>query len=264
MLRKPLAILVDIWFSFGGGTHLEPALRTVDLTKRFGALTAVDRVNISVRRGEIFGLLGPNGAGKTTIMRILSGILVPSSGTAEVSGVDVRSDPESVKRHVGYVSQRFALYDELTVSESLHFFGSLYNVGEDEKHRNIEDLLTLVQLQSEKDRLVRNLSGGTKQRLALACALVHKPRLLLLDEPTAGVDPILRRVFWDYFRHLVRQGVTVFLNTHYMDEAGHCDRVGLMHQGRMIAVGAPSELIGESEEDSLEDAFVKLITGGDT
>jgi ABC-2 type transport system ATP-binding protein len=168
------------------------------------------------------------------------------------------------------MSQRFALYDELTAYESLDFFGSLYNMTEHDKRSSIENVLSLVQIQSESRKLVRNMSGGTKQRLALACALVHKPELLLLDEPTAGVDPVLRRIFWNYFRLLARDGVTILLNTHYMDEAGQCDRLGLIHTGRMIAVGKPDDLTrrirtveNDRREPTLEDVFIRVVEGDD-
>lgn len=203
-------------------------------------------------------------------MRMLAGILDPSEGHASILGIDVRSKPDLVKRRIGYMSQRFALYDELTAYESLDFFGSLYEMTEHERRQSIENVLSLVQIQSESGKLVRNMSGGTKQRLALACALVHKPELLLLDEPTAGVDPVLRRVFWNYFRDLTGHGVTILLNTHYMDEAGQCDRLGLIHKGRMIAVGRPDDLIRSMEaseadkrEPTLEDVFIRLVGSGD-
>jgi ABC-2 type transport system ATP-binding protein len=250
---------------------MDAAVATRDLTKRFGTFVAVDKVTFSVDRGEIFGILGPNGSGKTTTMRMLAGILQPSDGHALVLGIDVCSNPDLVKRQIGYMSQRFALYDELTAHESLDFFGSLYDMADHDRRCSIEDVLSLVQIQSESRKLVRNMSGGTKQRLALACALVHKPQLLLLDEPTAGVDPFLRRVFWDYFRSLVRKGVTILLNTHYMDEADQCDRLGLVHRGRIIAVGRPSELLKEmatsddvgKQHHTLEDIFIRLVERAD-
>jgi ABC-2 type transport system ATP-binding protein len=226
----------------------------------------VDRVTFSVHRGGIFGIVGPNGSGKTTTMRMLAGILEPSDGYASVLGIDIHSEPDLLKRKIGYMSQRFALYDELTAYESLDFFGSLYDMIDCERQQSIENVLSLVQIQSESRKLVRNMSGGTKQRLALACALVHKPELLLLDEPTAGVDPGLRRVFWNYFRDLTKSGVTILLNTHYMDEASQCDWLGLIHRGRMIAVGRPDDLLTRVRANetgkrapNLEDVFIELV-----
>ncbi len=192
---------------------------TEELTKRFGDVLAIDHVNLRVAEGEIIGLLGPNGSGKTTMVRMLCELLSPSYGSATVVGYDVTSQPERVKESIGYMPQRFSLYDDLTVTENLDFFARIYNRQRAEARRRIDDVLGIVQMIEMRNRLVRTLSGGFKQRLGLACALVHSPRLLFLDEPTAGVDPPLRRIFWDYFRKLNGEGITICVNTHYMDEA---------------------------------------------
>jgi ABC-2 type transport system ATP-binding protein len=215
---------------------------THDLTKRFRDLVAVNHVNLQVTDGEVFGLLGPNGAGKTTIVRMLCGLLTISEGTARVVGFDVSSQSEQVKKNIGYMSQSFCLYEDLTVSENLNFFARIYGLRNEEAKQRAAEVLSIVQMSDMKRRIAGVLSGGLKQRLALACALVHHPKLLILDEPTAGVDPPLRRVFWTYFRDLNAQGISILLNTHYMDEAALCDRLGIMRNGNLDAVGTPDEL----------------------
>jgi ABC-2 type transport system ATP-binding protein len=214
---------------------------TTNLTRRFGHIVAVDHVNLSIDEGELFGLLGPNGAGKTTIIRLLCGLLSPTEGTAVVAGYDVALQPNLVKKRIGYMAQRFCLYEDLTVLENLNFFARIY-VEKTEAKESSEEVLEVAQLNEVRDQLARTLSGGLKQRVALACALVHHPRVIFLDEPTAGVDPPLRRVFWQYFRQLNRQGITIIVNTHYMDEATHCNRLGIMRRGRLGAIGTPEEL----------------------
>jgi ABC-2 type transport system ATP-binding protein len=213
-----------------------------NLTKRFADVVAVDHVNLRVPEGEIFGLLGPNGAGKTTVVRMLCGLLTPSEGTATVVGYDVVSQVEQVKKNIGYMSQRFCLYEDLTVTENLNFFARIYGLRKEHARKRAVEVLDIVQLTEKRNRLAGTLSGGLKQRLGLACALVHGPRLLLLDEPTAGVDPTLRQVFWSYFRKLNTQGISILINTHYMDEASQCDRLGIMRLGNLDAVGTPDEL----------------------
>lgn len=215
---------------------------THDLTKQFGDLVAVNHVNLHVRQGEIFGLLGPNGAGKTTLVRMLCGLLTISEGAASVVGYDVSTQPERVKKNIGYMSQSFCLYEDLTASENLNFFARIYGLGNEDAKKRVAEVLGIVQMREMERRLAGVLSGGLKQRLALACALVHNPKLLLLDEPTAGVDPPLRRVFWTYFRQLNTEGISILLNTHYMDEAALCDRLGIMRNGNLDAVGTPDEL----------------------
>jgi len=215
---------------------------THGLTKRFGDLVAVNHVNLHVTDGEIFGLLGPNGAGKTTLVRMLCGLLTISDGRASVVGYDVSGNPERVKKNIGYMSQSFCLYEDLTASENLNFFARIYGLGKEDAKKRVAEVLGIVQMREMEGRLAGVLSGGLKQRLALACALVHNPKLLVLDEPTAGVDPPLRRVFWTYFRELNTEGISILLNTHYMDEAALCDRLGIMRNGNLDAVGTPNEL----------------------
>lgn len=223
-------------------TALDEIISTKELTKRFGDVVAVNHMSLQVTKGEIFGLLGPNGSGKTTLVRMFCGLMTPSYGTAIVVGYDVYSQPERIKANIGYMPQRFCLYEDHTVFENLDFFARIYGLQKREARKRIGDILELVHLSGMRDRLAGTLSGGLKQRLALACALVHRPKLIFLDEPTAGIDPPLRRVFWDYFRQLNRQGITVFVNTHYMDEAVQCDRLGILREGSLVAVGSPKEL----------------------
>jgi len=217
-------------------------VETFNLTKRFGDLAAVDHLNLKIRRGEVFGFLGPNGAGKTTTIRMLCGLLTPSEGYAIVAGFDVTKFPEKVKERIGYMPQRFSLYDDLTLHENLDFFGGIYRIPAERRRARIRRVLEIVQLEDFEDKLAGELSGGLKQRLALACSLVHEPELLILDEPTAGIDPTLRKAFWRYFRDLNKEGVTLFINTHYMDEAELCDRLGLINKGRLIALDTSKNL----------------------
>jgi len=220
----------------------ENLVETFNLTKKFGDLTAVDHLNLKIRRGEVFGFLGPNGAGKTTTIRMLCGLLTPSEGYAIVAGFDVTKFPEKVKERIGYMPQRFSLYDDLTLHENLDFFGGIYRIPAGRRRARIKRVLEIVQLEEFEDKLAGELSGGLKQRLALACSLVHEPELLILDEPTAGIDPPLRKAFWRYFRDLNKEGVTLFINTHYMDEAELCDRLGLINKGRLIALDTSKNL----------------------
>jgi ABC-2 type transport system ATP-binding protein len=217
-------------------------IQTTNLTRRFGHFTAVDHVDLSIDEGELFGLLGPNGAGKTTIIRVLCGLLLPSEGTAAVAGYDVASQSNLVKQSIGYMPQRFCLYEDLTVLENLKFFARIYGQDKSEARERSDEVLAIVQLSDVENRLAGTLSGGMKQRLALACALVHHPKIVFLDEPTAGVDPPLRRIFWKYFRQLNREGMTIIVNTHYMDEATQCNRLGVMRKGRLDAIGTSDEL----------------------
>lgn len=221
---------------------MEPVVVARELTKRFGAFTAVDRVDFEVGRGEIFGFLGSNGAGKTTVIRILCGLLAPSEGSARVLGIDVATDAEAVKRRIGYMSQRFSLYEDLTVRQNLRFFGGVYGLRAGELAERQDWAIEMTGLAGREDRLTGSLPGGWKQRLALSCALLHRPPVVFLDEPTGSVDPISRRQFWRIIDQLARNGVTVFVTTHYLDEAEHCHRLALMHAGRLVALGSVAEL----------------------
>jgi ABC-2 type transport system ATP-binding protein len=223
---------------------IEPmeAVEVEGLVKRFGAFTAVDRISFSVMKGEIFGFLGPNGAGKSTTIRMLCGLLLPTEGQGRVYGFDLFTESERIKQHLGYMSQRFSLYEELTVRENLNFYGGLYGLDERAKRERNRWAMAMADLADRADEPARSLSGGWKQRLALGCALLHEPPLLFLDEPTAGVDPISRRRFWDLIYDLAGRGVTVFVTTHYLDEAEYCDRLALIDRGRIIAMGTPTEL----------------------
>ncbi len=219
-----------------------PAVELEGLTRRFGALTAVDRVSLAVARGELFGLVGPDGAGKTTTLRMLAGVLRPSEGDARILGVSVVEDPEGVKRSIAYMSQRFGLYADLTVIENLHFYADLYQVPRAERPARLERLFRFSNLGPFQDRLAGQLSGGMKQKLALSCALVHQPEVLLLDEPTFGVDPISRRDLWLIVHEMVARGVTVVVSTSYMDEAERFDRLAFLHRGRVVALDRPEAL----------------------
>jgi len=238
---------------------LDEIIFTKELTKHFGDVRALDHVNLQVEKGEIFGLLGPNGSGKTTMVRILCGLMTPTRGTATVVGFDVSSQPERVKANIGYMPQRFCLYEDHTVFENLDFLARIYGLSKDEARQRIAEVLKLVHLSEMRNRLAGTLSGGLKQRLALGSALVHRPRLLFLDEPTAGVDPPLRRIFWDYFRQLNREGITVFVNTHYMDEAAQCDRLGILSEGHLVAVGTQKTLRRKVEREEELDLLCSNV-----
>lgn len=219
-----------------------PAVTVRDLSRRFGRFLAVDRVSFDVGRGEIFGFLGSNGAGKSTTIRMLCGLLRPSSGSAVVDGIEVTRDPEEVKHRIGYMSQRFSLYELLTVQENIRFFGGMYGLDDRALLARGAYVLKMAGLEGRERTLARDLAGGWRQRLALGCALLHEPRILFLDEPTGGVDPVSRREFWRLIDGLSDQGVTVFVTTHYLDEAEHCHRLALMHAGRLAALGTVAEL----------------------
>jgi ABC-2 type transport system ATP-binding protein len=219
-----------------------PAVRIQNLVKRFGDFVAVDNVSLDVAPGEIFGFLGPNGAGKSTTIRILCGLLPPTSGEASVGGFDVRTQPEDIRRNIGYMSQKFSLYDDLTVSENIEFFGGVYGVSQEKLIARRDYVLNMAGLEDKRDMMTRLLAGGWKQRLALGCAILHEPPILFLDEPTSGVDPIARRNFWHLIYQLSAAGHTIFVTTHYMDEAEYCHRIALMYGGRIIALGSPEEL----------------------
>jgi len=213
-----------------------------DLVKRFGDFVAVDHISFRISRGEIMGFLGPNGAGKSTIIRTLCGLLRPSSGRAIVAGIDVSRDPEGVRQHIGYMSQKFSLYRDLTVAENLNFFGGIYNVPRAELRDRMRFAVDMAGLAGREHALVGTLAGGWLQRLALGCAVMHRPPILFLDEPTSGVEPASRRRFWDLIHSLASEGVTVLVSTHYMEEAEYCHRIALINHGRLIATGSPAKL----------------------
>jgi ABC-2 type transport system ATP-binding protein len=218
------------------------AVDTHELVKRFDSFVAVDHVNLQVAKGEIFGFLGPNGAGKSTTIRMLCGLLQPTSGSATVGGLDVATQSEEIKHHIGYMSQRFSLYDDLTVEENIDFFAGIYGVPRERREERKDYVLRMAGIEERRKSLTRLLSGGWKQRLALGCAILHEPPILFLDEPTSGVDPIARRTFWELIYQLSGAGHTIFVSTHYMDEAEYCHRLALMYRGKVIALGTPAEL----------------------
>ena len=242
---------------------MKPAIEVAGLTKHFGRVAAVDGISFSVRRGEVFGFLGSNGSGKTTTVRMLCGILTPTDGKGHVLGFDIYTEPESIRQAIGYMSQKFSLYQELTVEENLDFYAGTYSVPAKEAVRRKEDLIHLVELGGKERSFAGNLSGGQKQRLALACALMHQPPLLFLDEPTAGVDPVSRRNFWRILHRLAAEGVTIFVTTHYMDEAEQCHTLGFMHHGMLIGFGSPEELKTGMGVDTMEDVFVTFAERGE-
>ena len=230
-----------------------PAVEVEGLTRRFGTFTAVDDVNFRVQKGEIFGFLGPNGAGKSTTIRMLCGLLAPSSGSGWVGGYDIGTEAEQIKKNIGYMSQKFSLYEDLTVEENIDFYGGIYGLRSKRLEERKVWALTMAGLTEHRKRLTRILSGGWKQRLALACAILHEPPIIFLDEPTSGVDPISRRRFWDLIYNMADQGITVFVTTHYMEEAEYCDRIALIYNGKMIAIGSPMELKTRFMHDEIID-----------
>jgi len=235
------------------------AVETRHLTRRYGPIVAVRDLNLSIAKGEVFGLLGPNGSGKTTTIRMLCGLIAPTEGTAIVAGVDVREAPDKIKELIGYMSQRFGLYEDLTVAENMDFYGGIYGLEGPSRRGRISEVVAFLGLDRRLDQLAGTLSGGWKQRLGLACALMHQPSVLFLDEPTAGVDPAARRGFWQTIHRLAtEQGTTVIVTTHYMDEAGRCGRVALLSQGHLIALGTPDEVAQQVGGQDLEDAFIIL------
>ena len=224
----------------------ERSVAVKDLVKRFGAFTAVDRLNLEIRKGEVFGFLGPNGAGKSTTIRMLCGLLKPTSGQATVAGYDVARRPEAVRQNIGYMSQKFSLYNDLKAIENLRLFAGLYNVPQAVLGERIAWALSMAGLKGHETRITAELPGGWKQRLALGCAVLHRPPILFLDEPTSGVDPMSRRKFWDLIHEMAGGGVTVFVSTHYMEEAEYCNRLALIFRGQIVALGTPSELKARS------------------
>ena len=235
------------------------AIEVKGLGKSFGSFKAVDDISFEVPQGKIFGFLGPNGSGKSTTIRMLCGVITPTEGTAFVLGYDVLKDAEKIKQSIGYMSQRFSLYEDLTVNENLDFYAGVYGLSKKEREERKKGIISMAGLTGRERNLTKNLSGGWKQRLALGCALIHKPRLLVLDEPTAGVDPVSRRIFWDTIYTLAKQGITVLVTTHYMDEASSCDELAFIFNGKLMALGKPKELIEKEEVNNLEDVFIKYV-----
>jgi ABC-2 type transport system ATP-binding protein len=241
-----------------GPTDAGPAVETHELRKEFKSLVAVQGLTLEIKRGEVFGLLGPNGSGKTTTIRMLCGLLPPSAGSACVVGFDVLTQGEAIRKNIGYMSQKFGLYDDLTVRENLKFYSSIYGVRGDVGTRRLDELLVELRLTERVDQLAGTLSGGWKQRLALACATAHRPQMVFLDEPTAGVDPAARRLFWDIIYQMAERGTTILVTTHYMDEADRCQRLAFMSRGHLLGVGTGEEIMRQFNQPSVEDVFIEL------
>jgi ABC-2 type transport system ATP-binding protein len=236
----------------------ELAITAQDLTRTFGAFTAVDHITFDVRVGEVFGFLGANGAGKTTAIRILTGLLAPTSGSARVAGYDVTRESEKIKQSIGYMSQKFSLYEDLTVRENARLYGGIYGLSDRDIRERTAQILTRLGFEDAADSRVKTIPLGWRQKLAFSVALLHRPRVVFLDEPTGGVDPIVRRQFWELIYESAQQGTTLLVTTHYMDEAEYCDRISIMVDGRIAALGTPSELKLQFDEPTMDDVFVRL------
>jgi ABC-2 type transport system ATP-binding protein len=239
---------------------MENAVVIDRLTKKFRDFKAVDQISLTVQEGEIFGFLGANGAGKTTAIRMLCGLLLPTSGRGMVSGFDIYKENEKIKKSIGYMSQKFSLYKDLTGEENLWFYGSVYQIPNRDLRKRIDELSDSLGLSEFVNRPAESLPVGWRQRLALAAALLHRPKILFLDEPTGGVDPVFRRRFWEILYRLADQGTTLFVTTHYMDEAEFCRRISIMHQGKIIEVGKPQDLIAKYDQPNLQETFINLIS----
>ncbi|MDI1355720.1 MAG: ABC transporter ATP-binding protein [bacterium] len=239
----------------------ETVISTSALTKRFGDFVAVNEISFDVYKGEVFGFLGANGAGKTTAMRMLCGLSIPSSGNASIAGFDVYRQTEDIKKHIGYMSQKFSLYEDLTVLENIRFFGGIYGLSNQQLRLKAEELIEQLGLQKETKKLVGSLPLGWKQKLSFSVAVIHQPKIVFLDEPTGGVDPVTRRQFWDLIYQAADNGVTVFVTTHYMDEAEYCGRVSIMVDGKIEALDTPGNLKKQFGSDSMDDVFYKLARG---
>lgn len=237
----------------------EPIIVTEHLSKSFGTFQAVKNVNLSIPAGSIYGLLGPNGAGKSTTIRMLCGVITPTGGTATVDGLSLYGNSEKIKHKIGYMSQKFGLYEDLTVLENMTFFASIYGIERDVRKDRIKELIEMAGLEGKVNVLAKHLSGGWKQRLALICALIHFPKILVLDEPTAGVDPVSRRIFWQLIFQLAKRGITILVTTHYMDEAESCDEIAFIFNGHTIVNGNPKEMIERSPFYTLEDLFIDYV-----
>ncbi|MQA91056.1 MAG: ATP-binding cassette domain-containing protein [Gemmatimonas sp.] len=238
--------------------QIQPAIEVRSLTRRFDDFTAVDAISFDVQAGEVFGFLGANGAGKTTAIRMLIGLLAPTSGEARVAGHDVRMEADRIRRRIGYMSQRFSLYEDLTARENIRLYAGIYGLSDAAIRERTETLLNRLRLDSHGDTLVRSLPLGWRQKLAFSVAMVHEPEIVFLDEPTGGVDPITRRQFWEMIYEAAQNGTTILVTTHYMDEAEYCDRVSIMVEGRIAALGTPAELKAEFGASTIEDVFVQL------
>jgi ABC-2 type transport system ATP-binding protein len=243
---------------------MAPIIETHDLTRRFGDITAVDHLNLTVAQGEIFGLVGPDGAGKTTTLRMLCGLVDPSEGSALVAGHDAVREPQAVKDRIGYMAQRFGLYLDLSVQENMDFYADLFGIVGDERATLSERLLSMTRMDSFRSRLAGQLSGGMKQKLALMCTLLHRPQILFLDEPTNGVDPVSRRDFWAILYQLLKDGITILMTTAYLDEAERCNRVGLMHRGKLIRCDSPEALKRAANAPTMEAVFVQTVRAAET
>lgn len=235
------------------------AIEIKNLTKRFGKFMAVDHISFNVEEGKVFGFLGPNGSGKSTTIKMICGVLQATEGFAKVLGYDTRTQNENVKKNIGYMSQRFSLYEDLTVHENLDFYAGIYGLNKKDRDEREKGIIALAGLMGREKVLTKVLSGGFKQRLALGCALIHQPKLLVLDEPTAGVDPVSRRTFWDIIHKLSNLGITILVTTHYMDEAESCDELAFIFNGKIIEIGAPKDLIEKEGVNNLEDVFIKYV-----
>lgn len=239
----------------------ELMIKAENLTRKFGDFTAVDHISFTVGAGEIFGFLGANGAGKTTAMRMLTGLLVPTEGEATVAGFDVYSQAEQIKKRIGYMSQKFSLYEDLTVRENIRLYGGIYGLGDSEIRQKSDQLVSMLNMEKLKNKRIGSLPLGWKQKLAFSIALIHEPDIVFLDEPTGGVDPITRRQFWEQIYKVADEGTTVFVTTHYMDEAEYCDRVSIMVDGRIDALDSPQGLKQSFEAEDIEEVFVQLARG---
>ncbi|MEA4846476.1 MAG: ABC transporter ATP-binding protein [Clostridiaceae bacterium] len=238
---------------------MDYAISVKDLKKSFGSFTAVNGISFDIEKGKIFGLLGPNGSGKSTTIRMICGVLRPTAGSGKVLGYDLVRDTEMIKQNIGYMSQRFSLYEDLTVEENLDFYGNIYMMSEEQLQERKKQLIEMANLKGKEKSLAGTLSGGWKQRLALGCSLIHNPSLLILDEPTAGVDPVSRREFWNSITQLAGGGITVLVTTHYMDEASICDMIGFIYDGDLITIDTPRELYKKHNTQNLEDIFIYYV-----
>ncbi|HEY1045063.1 MAG TPA: ABC transporter ATP-binding protein [Bacteroidia bacterium] len=240
---------------------MDKAIKTKELTKKFGNFTATDAITFEVEKGEIFGFLGANGAGKTTAMRMLCGLSSPTSGEAQIAGYDIYKETEKIKKHIGYMSQKFSLYEDLTVMENIRFFGGIYGLSNSTIKEKGEELADSLGIGEERHSLVASLPLGWKQKLAFSVAVFHEPQIVFLDEPTGGVDPVVRRQFWDLIYKAAARGITVFVTTHYMDEAEYCNRISIMVDGKIAALGSPAELRNSYQAKDMDEVFYRLARG---